>query len=128
MRVVAVSEAMRLGGLPDEMRMWAEVALENANFKSLARRLGEVLAATVGLSEAIRSTAPEFERRCVRLRNSTAHPDDRDYSMASYVWHGEVLLWIARTLILQKLGVDQIEERARNKHAFKEALRLLAET
>jgi hypothetical protein len=123
-RVDGIVEAAKKADLPLDHIEWAERVLQSRNDKNLAARVDEVVASTGTLGKAILEQQPDFGRTCASLRGNIAHPSSSSVTpdLAKQYWHGEILSWAARAILLQRAGVNDAAERAAQTFSFRDSL------
>jgi ApeA-like protein/HEPN superfamily Apea-like protein len=123
-RVDGIVEAAKEGNLPADDIEWVERVLRSRNDKNLAARIEEVVSSTGTLGKAILERKPNFGRACAALRGNVAHPSSSSLTpdLANQYWHGEILSWVARVILLQRAGVKDAAERASQNFSFRESL------
>lgn len=123
-RVDGIVEAARKANLPLDHIEWAKRVLQSRNDKDLAARVDEVVASTGTLGKAILERQPDFGRACASLRGNIAHPSSSSVTpdLAKQYWHGEILSWAARAILLQRAGVNDAAERAAQTFSFRDSL------
>jgi hypothetical protein len=124
-RVEAIIGAARSARLPGADIEWAGRILQSRNDKSLAQRVEEVVRSTGVLGDAIMTASPTFAETAAQLRGSVAHPKGGDRPLptsAQQYWHGDILSWVARTILLSRAGLPDAYERAERNAVFRHAL------
>lgn len=128
-RVTAITEAAIKAGIDAEMVQWAEAVLKARNDKRLSTKIDELVRATGSLGATVLAAAPSFSTRVARTRTGVSHggaPQHLD--TAARHWHGEVLQWIARTLLLTDVGVDDVADRVVDRAGFRYTIDQIRET
>jgi hypothetical protein len=89
---------------------WARPILQEANFLRLAERLDDLLARLGQLGHRISGGDEDlFVKRVKDTRNYLTHRDRKKDTVlegSDRYWHGQAVLWILRTLLLQELGLS----------------------
>lgn len=122
-RLLSVEQALQAAGVDVDTVKWAMDILGSRNDKRLAQRVTELLSSTGPLGEEILSKEPTFATTVTRARSATAHPNlKQKLGPAERHWHGEVLQWVARAVLLSDLGVQDVNKRVIDHAAFRFAL------
>jgi hypothetical protein len=73
--------------------------------------------------------APAFPSTVASERAGVSHPGaGRSLEAADRYWYGEVLTWIARTVLLAAAGVNDMDRRTVARAAFQHAVEQLGPT
>lgn len=123
-RVDAIIDAARKASVPEVDIEWARRVLASRNDKSLTQRVEEVVRSTGELGGTIMDASASFAETAAQLRGSVSHPrGNRPYpSPAVQYWYGDILLWVARAVLLNRAGLSDAYERAVRNAAFRHAL------
>lgn len=128
-RVAAITEAATKASIDTETVQWAERILKAGNYKSLPQKIDELVRATGPVGATVLAAVPSFSTRVARTRTGVSHggaPQHLD--TAARHWHGEVLQWIARTLLLADVGVDDVADRVVDRAGFRYTIDQIRET
>jgi hypothetical protein len=75
------------------------------------------------------NAAPTFPSTVAGERAGVSHPGGgRSLDGAGRYWHGEVLTWIARTVLLAAAGVNDVDSRTVARATFQHAVEQLGPT
>lgn len=108
---------------------WAERVLRSRNDKPLTQKIEEVVRSAGACGDAVLKAAPTFPSTVVGERAGVSHPGvGRSLDAADRYWHGEVLTWIARTVLLAAVGVNDVDRRTVARAAFQHAVEQLGPT
>jgi hypothetical protein len=125
-RVAAVVGAAQAAGVEDDTVAWAERVLRSRNDKTLAQRIEDVVRSAGACGDAVLKAAPTFPSTVASERTGVSHPGaGRSLDAADRYWHGEVLTWIARTVLLAAAGVHDVDRRTVARAAFQHAIEQL---
>lgn len=128
-RVDKIAMGAREAGVPEADVVWAERVLKSRNDKPLRQRVQELIDVTGPLGEILAAKAPNFASDATKLRTSVSHPRGGriKFSQARYYWFGDVLLWVARSIFLNRAGLSDSYERVAGKASFQHAVSRLAD-
>ena len=125
-RVAAIVQAAQAADVDDDTVAWAERVLRPRNDKTLAQRIEDVVRSAGACGEAVLKAAPTFPSTVASERTGVSHPGaGRALDAANRYWHGEVLSWIARTVLLAATGVNDVDRRTVARAAFQRAVEQL---
>ncbi len=128
-RVAAIVRAAQAAGVEDDTVAWAEQVLRSRNDKTLTQKIEDVVRSAGACGDAVLKAAPTFPSTVASERAGVSHPGARrDLDAADRYWHGEVLTWIARTVLLAAAGVNDADRRTVARAAFKHAVEQLGPT
>jgi hypothetical protein len=128
-RVAAIVRAAQAAGVEDDTVDWAERVLRSRNDKPLTHKIEDVVRSAGACGDAVLKAAPTFPSTVVGERAGVSHPGaERSLDAADRYWHGEVLTWIARTVLLAVAGVHDVDKRTVARAAFQHALEQLGPT
>jgi hypothetical protein len=128
-RVAAIVRAAQAAGVEDDTVDWAERVLRSRNDKPLTHKIEDVVRSAGACGDAVLKAAPTFPSTIVGERAGVSHPGaERSLDAADRYWHGEVLTWIARTVLLAVAGVHDVDKRTVARAAFQHALEQLGPT
>jgi ApeA N-terminal domain 1 len=128
-RVAATVRAARAAGVDEDTVAWAENVLRSRNDKTLAQRIEDVVRSTGACGDAVLKAAPAFPSTVASERAGVSHPGaGRSLEAADRYWYGEVLTWIARTVLLAAAGVNDVDRRTVARAAFQHAVEQLGPT
>jgi ApeA N-terminal domain 1 len=128
-RVAAIVRAAQAAGVEDDTVAWAERVLRSRNDKPLTQKIEDVVRSAGACGDAVLQAAPTFPSTVAGERAGVAHPGGgRSLDVADRHWHGEVLTWIARTVLLAAAGVNDIDRRTVARAAFQHAVEQLGPT
>jgi hypothetical protein len=128
-RVAAIVQAAQAAGVEDDTVAWAERVLRSRNDKTLAQRIEDVVRSAGACGDAVLKAAPTFPSTVASERTGVSHPGaGRSLDAADRYWHGEVLTWIARTVLLAAAGVNDVDRRTVARAAFQHAVEQLSPT
>jgi hypothetical protein len=128
-RVAAIVRAAQAAGVEDDTVAWAERVLRSRNDKTLAQKIEDVVRSAGACGDAVLKAAPTFPNTVASERAGVSHPDaGRSLDAADRYWHGEVLTWIARTVLLAAAGVNDVDRRTIARSAFQHAVEQLGPT
>ena len=112
-RVAAIVRAAQAAGVEDDTVAWAERVLLSRNDKPLNQKIEDVVRSAGACGDAVLKAAPTFPSTVAGERAGVSHPGvGRSLDAADRYWHGEVLTWIARTVLLAAAGVNDVDRRA----------------
>jgi hypothetical protein len=121
--------AAQAAGVDDDTVAWAERVLRSRNDKTLAQRIEDVVRSAGACGDAVLKAAPTFPSTVASERTSVSHPGAAgSLDAADRHWHGEVLTWIARTVLLDAAGVRDVDRRTAARAAFQHAVEQLGPT
>jgi len=128
-RVNSIIDAATAAGIGTDDLRWAKAVLTSKNDKKLSQRLQELVEASGPLGQAILGAAPTFCSDAASLRSGVSHPggSGSDSIADQQYWHGEVLVWLARSLLLRRAGLQDSCTRASERFHFQQSLERLAE-
>jgi Apea-like HEPN len=122
-RVAAMVRAAQAAGIEDDTVAWAERVLRSRNDKPLTQKIEEVVRSAGACGDAVLKAAPTFPSTVAGERAGVTHPGGgRRLDAADRYWHGEVLTWIARTVLLAAAGVNDVDRRTAARAAFQHAV------
>ncbi|MBV6701939.1 hypothetical protein KV557_33365 [Kitasatospora aureofaciens] len=127
-RVKQVVAALDSAGLDADTTTWVRNVIQARNDKPMWRKLNDVVAATGALGEEVVDWAPDFVGNLTQTRNKVSHGSaTRQHVLTAEErhWHGQVLLWVMRTRLLQDLGCADADTRALENDVFQFALEQL---
>jgi hypothetical protein len=125
-RVDAIVRAAQAAGVEDDTVAWAERVLRSRNDKPLTQKIEDVVRSAGACGDAVLNAVPTFPSTVVGERASVSHPGvKKGLDVADRYWHGEVLTWIARTVLLAAAGVNDVDRRAVARAAFQHAVEQL---
>jgi hypothetical protein len=128
-RVAATVRAARAAGVDEDTVAWAENVLHSRNDKTLAQRIEDVVRSTGACGDAVLKAAPGFPSTVASERTGVSHPGaGRSLDAADRYRYGEVLTWIARTVLLAAAGVNDMDRRTVARAAFQHAVEQLGPT
>jgi hypothetical protein len=128
-RVAAILGVAQAAGIEDDTVAWAERVLRSRNDKPLTQKIQDVVRSAGACGDAVLKAAPTFPSTVVGERAGVAHPGvGRSLDAADRYWHGEVLIWIARTVLLAAAGVNDVDRRTVARAAFQHAVEQLGPT
>jgi hypothetical protein len=128
-RVAAIVRAAQAAGVEDDTVAWAARVLRSRNDKPLTQKIEDVVRSAGACGDAVLKAAPTFPRTVAGERAGVSHPGaGRSLEAADRYWHGEVLTWIARTVLLAAVGVDDVDRRTVARAAFQHAVEQLSPT
>jgi hypothetical protein len=128
-RVAAIVRAAQAAGVEDDTVAWAERVLRSRNDKPLAQKIEDVVRSAGACGEAVLKAAPAFPSTVAGERAGVSHPGvGRSLDAPDRHWHGEVLTWIARTVLLAAAGVIDVDRRTVARAAFQHAVEQLGPT
>lgn len=128
-RVAALVRAAQAAGVEEDTVAWAERVLRSRNDKPLTQRIEDVFRSAGACGEAVLKAAPTFPSTVVGERAGVSHPGvGGRLDAADRYWHGEVLTWIARTVLLAAAGVIDVDRRTVARAAFQHAVEQLGPT
>lgn len=128
-RVAAIVRAAQAAGVEDDTVAWAERVLRSRNDKPLTQKIEDVVRSAGACGDAVLKAAPTFPSTVVGERAGVSHPGvGRSLDAADRYWHGEVLTWIARTVLLAAAGVNDVDRRTVARAAFQHAVEQLGPT
>jgi ApeA N-terminal domain 1/Apea-like HEPN len=128
-RVAAIVRAAQAAGIEDDTVAWAERVLRSRNDKPLAQKIEDVVRSAGACGDAVLTAAPTFPSTVAGERAGVSHPGARrSLDAANRYWHGEVLTWIARTVLLAAAGVHDVDRRTAARAAFQHAVEQLGPT
>lgn len=123
-RVATVAEALATGGLPEDTIGWATRILQGRNDRSLPQLIEALVQSAGDVGAELLATAPNFARTASDLRVGVSHGGVDTADPLVRYWHGQALLWVVRTRLLNEIGVplEVLAARARATPAFKRML------
>jgi hypothetical protein len=125
-RVAAVVGAAQAAGVEDDTVAWAERVLRSRNDRPLTQKIEDVVRSAGACGDAVLRAAPTFPSTVAGERAGVSHPGvGRSLDAADRYWHGEVLTWIARTVLLAAAGVHDVDRRTVARAAFQHAIEQL---
>jgi hypothetical protein len=125
-RVAAIVRAAQAAGVEDGTVAWAERVLRSRNDKPLTQKIEDVVRSAGACGDAVLKAAPAFPSTVAGERAGVSHPGGgRRLDAADRYWHGEVLTWIARTVLLAAAGVIDVDRRTVARAAFLHAVKQL---
>ena len=128
-RVAAIVRAAQAAGVEDDTVAWAERVLRSRNDKPLTQKIEDVVRSAGACGDAVLKAAPTFPSTVAGERAGVSHPGvGRSLDAADRYWHGEVLTWIARTVLLAAAGVNDVDRRTVARAAFQHAVEQLGPT
>ena len=128
-RVAAIVRAAQAAGVEDDTVAWAERVLRSRNDKPLTQKIEDVVRSAGACGDAVLKAAPTFPSTVAGERAGVSHPGaGRSLDAADRYWHGEVLTWIVRTVLLAAAGVNDVDRRAVARAAFQHAVEQLGPT
>jgi ApeA N-terminal domain 1 len=128
-RVAAIVRAAQAAGVEDDTVAWAERVLRSRNDKPLTQKIEDVVRSAGACGEAVLKAAPTFPSTVAGERAGVSHPGvGRSLDAADRYWHGEVLTWIARKVLLAAAGVNDVDRRTVGRAAFQHAVEQLGPT
>jgi ApeA N-terminal domain 1 len=128
-RVAAIVRAAKAAGVEDDTVAWAEQVLWSRNDKPLTQKIEDVVRSAGACGDAVLKAAPTFPSTVAGERAGVSHPGARRrLDAADRYWHGEVLTWIARTVLLAAAGVNDVDRRTVARAAFQHAVGQLGPT
>jgi hypothetical protein len=128
-RVAAIVRAAQAAGVEDDTVAWAERVLRSRNDKPLHQKIEDVVRSAGACGDAVLKAAPTFPSTVAGERAGVSHPGvGRSLDAADRYWHGEVLTWIARTVLLAAAGVNDVDRRTIARAAFQHAVERLGPT
>jgi hypothetical protein len=128
-RVAAIVRAAQGAGVEDDTVAWAERVLRSRNDKPLTQKIEDVVRSAGACGDAVLTAAPTFPSTVAGERAGVSHPGvGRSLDAADRYWHGEVLTWIARTVLLAAAGVNDVDRRTVARAAFQHAVEQLGPT
>lgn len=127
-RVAAIKQAAIQAELDAEMVEWAAAVLQRRNDKRLADKVSELLQATGPVGATVLTAASSFSQTVTSGRTGVSHGGaPHRLNSEERHWHGEVLLWVARSLLLTDVGVHDVAGRAVNRTGFRHAVEQIRE-
>jgi len=128
-RVNSIIGAATAAGVGTDDLRWAKEVLTSKNDKKLSQRLQELVEASGPLGQAILGATPTFCSDAASFRSGVSHPggSGSDSITVQQYWHGEVLVWLARSLLLRRAGLQDSCTRASERFHFQQSLERLAE-
>lgn len=127
-RVAAIKQAAIHAGIDAETVEWAAAVLQGRNDKRLADKVSELLRATGPVGAAVLAAAPSFSQTVTSGRTGVSHGGaGHRLDTEARHWHGEVMQWVARSLLLADAGVPDVADRAVNRTAFCHAVEQVRE-
>jgi ApeA N-terminal domain 1 len=128
-RVAAIVRAAQAAGVEDDRVAWAEKILRSRNDKTLTHKIEDVVRSAGACGDAVLKAAPRFPSMVVGERAGVSHPGvETSLDAADRHWHGEVLIWIARTVLLAAAGVSDVAGRTVARTPFQHAVEQLVPT
>jgi ApeA N-terminal domain 1/Apea-like HEPN len=128
-RVAAIVRAARAAGVKDDTVAWAARVLRSRNDKPLTKKIEDVVRSAGACGDAVLKAAPTFPSTVAGERAGVSHPGvGRNLGAADRYWHGEVLTWIVRTVLLAAAGVNDVDRRTVARAAFQHAVEQLGPT
>jgi hypothetical protein len=128
-RVAAIVRAAQAAGVEDDTGAWAERVLQSRNDKPLTQKIEEVVRSAGACGDAVLKAVPTFPSTVTGERAGVSHPGaGRHLNAAERYWHGEMLTWIARTVLLAAAGVHDVDRRTVARAAFQHAVEHLGPT
>jgi hypothetical protein len=128
-RVAAIVRAAQAAGVEADTVAWAERVLRSRNDKPLTQKIEDVVRSAGACGDAVLNAAPAFPSTVAGERAGVSHPGGgRSLDRAGRYWHGEVLTWIARTVLLAAAGVNDVDRRTVARAAFQHAVEQLGPT
>jgi hypothetical protein len=128
-RVAAIVGAAQAAGVEEDTVAWAERVLGSRNDKPLTQKIEDVVRSAGACGDAVLKAAPAFASTVAGERAGVSHPGARrSLDAADRYWHGEVLTWIARTVLLAAAGVHDVDRRTAARAAFQHAVEQLGPT
>jgi len=108
---------------------WAQRVLRSRNDKPLPQKIEDVVRSAGACGDAVLKAAPTFPSTVAGERAGVSHPGaGRSLDAADRCWHGEVLTWTARTVLLAAAGVNDVDRRTVARAAFQHAVEQLGPT
>jgi hypothetical protein len=128
-RVAAIVRAAQAAGIEDDTVAWAERVLRSRNDRPLTQKIEDVVRSAGACGDAVLTAAPAFPSTVAGERAGVSHPGGgRRLDAADRYWHGEVLTWVARTVLLAAAGVNDVDRRTVARPAFQHAVEQLDPT
>jgi ApeA N-terminal domain 1/Apea-like HEPN len=127
-RVAAIVRAAQAAGVEEDTVAWAEQVLRSRNDKPLTQKIEDVVRSAGACGDAVLKAAPTFPSTVAGERAGVSHPGGRSLDAADRYWPGEVLTWIARTVLLAAAGVNDVDRRTVAHAAFQHAVEQLGPT
>jgi hypothetical protein len=128
-RVAAMVRAAQAAGVEEDTVAWAGRVLRSRNDKPLNQKIEDVVRSAGACGDAVLKAAPTFPSTVAGERAGVSHPGaGRSLDAADRYWHGEVLTWIARTVLLAAAGVKDVDRRTVARAAFQHAVEQLGPT
>jgi hypothetical protein len=128
-RVAAIVRAAQTAGVEDDTVAWAERVLRSRNDKPLTQKIEDVVRSAGACGDAVLKAAPTFPSTVAGERAGVSHPGvGKSLDAAGRYWHGEVLTWIARTVLLAAAGINDVDRRTVARAAFQHAVEQLGPT
>jgi hypothetical protein len=125
-RVATIVRAAQAAGVEDDTVAWAERVLRSRNDKPLTQKIEDVVRSAGACGDAVLTAAPTFPSTVAGERAGVSHPGvGSSLDAADRHWHGEVLTWIARTVLLAAAGVNDVDRRTVGRAAFQHAVEQL---
>jgi hypothetical protein len=125
-RVAAIVRAAQAAGVEENTVAWAEKVLRSRNDKPLTQRVEDVVRSAGACGDAVLEAAPTFPSTVVGERTGVSHPGvGTSLDAADRYWHGEVLTWIVRAVLLAAAGVNDVDRRTVARAAFQHAVEQL---
>ena len=118
--------------LPTQRREWFRKRVSSCNYKSMSKRIEEVVRRAGNTGVSIEGALPDFRKKVVASRNKVAHGSSSRDGELVLLYHSLAvgLQWLARHLYLLELGVpsNDADEIIQNNTQFKRDIRLLEAT
>jgi hypothetical protein len=128
-RVAAIVGAAQAAGVEEDTVAWAERVLRSRNDQPLTQQIEDVVRSAGACGDAVLKAAPTFPSTVAGERAGVSHPGvGRSLDGAGRYWHGEVLTWIARTVLLAAAGINDADRRTVARPAFQHAVEQLGPT
>jgi ApeA N-terminal domain 1 len=128
-RVAAIVGAAQAAGVENDTVAWVERVLRSRNDKPLTQKIEDVVRSAGACGDAVLKAAPTFPSTVAGERAGVSHPGvGRRLDAADRYWHGEVLTWVARTVLLAAAGVNDVDRRTVARAAFQYAVEQLGPT
>jgi hypothetical protein len=128
-RVAAIVRAAQAADVEDDTVAWAERVLRSRNDQPLTQKIEDVVRSAGACGDAVLKAAPTFPSTVAGERAGVSHPGvGTSLDAADRYWHGEVLTWIARTVLLAAAGVNDVDRRTIARAAFQHGVEQLGPT
>ncbi len=127
-RVAAIKQAAIHAGIDAETVEWAAAVLQGRNDKRLADKISELVRATGPVGAAVLAAAPSFSQTVTGGRTGVSHGGVRHrLNTEERHWHGEVMQWVARSLLLADAGSPNVADRTVDRMGFRHAVEQIRE-